>query len=604
MKPSNSAPNLSPANLSEANRNVSNAQLAEIFEEMADLLELSGENAFRVRAYRSGAAAISALSQPVSELIKNGFDLTSIDGIGGTLAEKSKVVVESGALPQLETLRQAVPRTLRDVMRVPGLGAKKAMKLHQELGVIDLATLKTACESGQVANIKGFGKKTEENILQNLGIVMQAAMRLRLDQAEQLVENLRAHFDGCPSLERLDFAGSYRRRKETIGDLDILVISNNAEEVMNRFGSFPQVQEVIGRGETKMSVRLSNAFQVDLRVVPQKSWGAALQYFTGSKEHNVHVRSIAKSKGLKISEYGVFKEIDEGTPIAGEDEHSLYAAIGLPWIPPVLRENRFEFQPNIQNRLEVLIEESDICGDLHMHTTYTDGEATIEQMVEAAVKRGLKYIAITDHSKRVSVARGLNDDQVLAQWQLIDKIRKDWHGEIELLKGIECDILEDGTLDLQDDTLAQADWVTASIHFGLKQSRDEITERILNAIRHPFVNAISHPTGRLLSRRQAYEADWPVLMKEAKAYGKCLEINANPERLDLNDLLACAAAEAGVWLVINTDAHATDQLGLMKYGVQVAQRAGISRRAVINTLPRAEFMDWLKNRSRIPSQES
>ena len=598
MNPSNSASNLSAPML-----NVSNTQLAEIFEEMADLLELSGENAFRVRAYRSGAAAISALSQPVSELIKSGFDLTSIDGIGGTLADKSKVVIQSGALPQLETLRQAVPRTLRDVMKVPGLGAKKAMKLHQEVGVIDLATLKTACESGRVASIKGFGKKTEENILQNLGIVMQAAMRLRLDQAEQLVVNLRAHFDGCPFLERIDFAGSYRRRKETIGDLDILVISENAEEVMNRFGSFPQVHEVIGRGETKMSVRLNNAFQVDLRVVQRQSWGAALQYFTGSKEHNVHVRSMAKSKGLKISEYGVFKETDEANPVAGEDEQSLYAAIGLPWIPPVLRENRFEFLPSIQSRLKNLIEESDMLGDLHMHTTFTDGEATIEQMVAAAVERGLKYIAITDHSKRVSVARGINDEQVLAQWQLIEQVRKDWYGKIELLKGIECDILEDGTLDLKDDTLEQADWVTASIHFGLKQSREEITERILNAIRHPFVHAISHPTGRLLSRRQAYEADWPLIMKAAKAHGKCLEINANPERLDLNDLLACAAAEAGVWLVINTDAHATDQLGLIKYGVQVAQRAGLARQSVINTLPRAEFMDWLKNRSRIPSQE-
>lgn len=597
MNPSNSASDLSAPML-----NVSNTQLAEIFEEMADLLELSGENAFRVRAYRSGAAAISAMSQPVSELIKSGFDLTSIDGIGGTLADKSKVVIQSGALPQLETLRQAVPRTLRDVMKVPGLGAKKAMKLHQELGVIDLETLKTACESGRVASIKGFGKKTEENILQNLGIVMQAARRLGLEQAELLVVNLRAHFDGCPSLERIDFAGSYRRRKETIGDLDILVISENAEEVMNRFGSFPQVQEVIGRGDTKMSVRLNNAFQVDLRVVQRQSWGAALQYFTGSKEHNVHVRSMAKSKGLKISEYGVFKETDEAHPVAGEDEQSLYAAIGLPWIPPVLRENRFEFQPNIQNRLKNLIEESDMLGDLHMHTTFTDGEATIEQMVVAAVERGLKYIAITDHSKRVSVARGLNDEQALAQWQLIEQVRKDWFGKIEVLKGIECDILEDGTLDLKDDTLEQADWVTASIHFGLKQSREEITERILNAIRHPFVHAISHPTGRLLSRRQAYEADWPLIMKEAKANGKCLEINANPERLDLNDLLACAACEAGVWLVINTDAHATDQLGLMKYGVQVAQRAGLGRQAVINTLPRAEFMDWLKNRSRIPSQ--
>lgn len=579
---------------------VSNSQLIEIFEELADLLELSGENAFRVRAYRSGAAAIAGLSQPVAELIAKGFDLTTIDGIGGTLAEKSNVVVQSGRLPQLEKLRQTVPPSLRDVMRVPGLGAKKAMKLHQELGVIDLSTLKAACLSGRVEGLKGFGKKTQDNILQNLEIVMQAAMRLRLDQAEELVERLRLHFQGCPSLEKIDFAGSYRRRRETVGDLDILVVSEQPDQVMDRFATFPGVQELIARGETKMSVRLANAFQVDLRVVEGRCWGAALQYFTGSKEHNVHVRSIAKTKGLKISEYGVFAEADDKVAIAGEDEVGLYAAIGMPWVPPSLRENRFEFQADFTGRLERLIQVEDIRGDLHMHTTYTDGEASIEQMVQGAFERGLHYIAITDHSKRVSIARGLDDEQVLKQWKEVDRIAKDWEEKITVFKGIECDILEDGTMDLQDSTLAQADWVTASIHFGLKQSRQEITDRILFAIRHPSVHAISHPTGRLLSRRQAYEADWTAIMQAAAEHGKCLEINANPERLDLSDLLAAAAADHGVNLVINTDAHATNQLGLMRYGVQVAQRAGLTKQSILNTRTREEFKSWLLDRSRFP----
>ena len=579
---------------------VSNSQLIEIFEEMADLLELSGENAFRVRAYRSGAAAIAGLSQPVAELIAKGFDLTTIDGIGGTLAEKSNVVVQSGRLPQLEKLRQTVPPSLRDVMRVPGLGAKKAMKLHQELGVIDLSTLKAACLSGRVEGLKGFGKKTQDNILQNLEIVMQSAMRLRLDQAEELVERLRLHFQGCPSLEKIDFAGSYRRRRETVGDLDILVVSEQPDQVMDRFATFPGVQELIARGETKMSVRLANAFQVDLRVVEGRCWGAALQYFTGSKEHNVHVRSIAKTKGLKISEYGVFAEADDKVAIAGEDEVGLYAAIGMPWVPPSLRENRFEFQADFTGRLERLIQVEDIRGDLHMHTTYTDGEASIEQMVQGAFERGLHYIAITDHSKRVSIARGLDDEQVLKQWKEVDRIAKDWEEKITVFKGIECDILEDGTMDLQDSTLAQADWVTASIHFGLKQSRQEITDRILFAIRHPSVHAISHPTGRLLSRRQAYEADWTAIMQAAAEHGKCLEINANPERLDLSDLLAAAAADHGVNLVINTDAHATNQLGLMRYGVQVAQRAGLTKQSILNTRTREEFKSWLLDRSRFP----
>lgn len=579
---------------------VSNSQLVEIFEEMADLLELSGENAFRVRAYRSGAAAIAGLSQPVAELISNGFDLTSIDGIGGTLAEKSKVVVQSGRLPQLEKLRESVPSSLRDVMRVPGLGAKKAMKLHLELGVADLSSLKAACVSGRVEGLKGFGKKTQDNILQNLEIVMQAAMRLRLDQAEELVERLRLHFQGCPSLEKIDFAGSYRRRRETVGDLDILVVSEEPDQVMDRFATFPGVQELIARGETKMSVRLANAFQVDLRVVEGRCWGAALQYFTGSKEHNVHVRSIAKTKGLKISEYGVFAEGDDKVAIAGEDEVGLYAAIGMPWVPPSLRENRFEFQSDFTGRLERLIQVEDIRGDLHMHTTYTDGEASIEQMVQSAFERGLHYIAITDHSKRVSIARGLDDEQVLEQWKEVDRIAKEWEEKISVFKGIECDILEDGTMDLKDSTLAQADWVTASIHFGLKQSRQELTDRILFAIRHPSVHAVSHPTGRLLSRRQAYEADWTAIMQAAAEHCKCLEINANPERLDLSDLLAAAAADHGVVLVINTDAHATSQLGLMRYGVQVAQRAGLTKQSILNTRTREDFKSWLSDRSRFP----
>jgi DNA polymerase (family 10) len=579
---------------------VTNSQLAEIFEEMADLLELSGENAFRVRAYRSGSAAIAGLTQPVTELLGSGFDLTKIDGIGETLAEKSKVVVQTGRLPQLETLRLSVPPSLRDVMKVPGLGAKKAMKLYQELGVIDLSSLKAACVSGSVEGLKGFGKKTQENILQNLEIVMQAAMRLRLDQAEELVERLRFHFQDCPSLEKIEFAGSFRRRKETVGDLDILVVSSDPSDVMDRFALFPGIQGQIVRGDTKMSVRLANAFQVDLRVVEGGCWGAALQYFTGSKEHNVHIRSIAKAKGLKISEYGVFLESDDTRAIAGEDEQSLYAAVGLPWVPPLLRENRFEFQPDFSQRLAGLVQVEDIRGDLHMHTTYTDGEATIEQMVQCAFERGLQYIALTDHSKRVSVARGMDDDQVLKQWKEIDRIAKDWEGKIAVFKGIECDILEDGAMDLKDSTLAQADWVTASIHFGLKQSRQEITDRILYAIRHPHVHSISHPTGRLLSRRQAYEADWTAIMQASVEYGKCLEINSNPERLDLSDLLAAAAAEHGVSLVINTDAHATSQFGLMRYGVQVAQRAGLTKENILNTRTLEAFKCWLSDRSRFP----
>jgi len=573
---------------------MTNDHLANLFEEMADLLELSGENAFRIRAYRSGAAAIQGLNQPVQELLAQGFDLTTIDGIGATLAEKSQVAIETGVIPALEKLRTEVPTTLRDVMRVPGLGAKKAIKLHQELGVMDLPSLKHVCLLGKVAELKGFGEKTQQSILQNIDIVAKAAERLPLDDADRLAESLRAHFSTCKAIRRLDFAGSYRRGKETIGDLDILVVSQSPEKVMDRFGEYPDIAEVLARGDTKMSVRISGAFQVDLRVVEEACWGAALQYFTGSKEHNVHVRSLAKSLGLKVSEYGVFREGDDSIPIAGKDEESLYQAIGMPWIPPELRENRYEFQEDLKQRLKDLIETSDIRGDLHMHTVYTDGSDTIEAMAQAAIDRGLEYIAITDHSKRVSVARGLDDQRVLEQWAHIDRIGPELKDRLVLLKGIECDILEDGKLDLSDECLAQADWVTASVHFGFKQSRQEITDRIIGAIAHRNVHAISHPSGRLISRRPAYDYDLTAVIQAAKEYGKCLEINANPERLDLNDLQAAAAAFAGVTIVINTDAHSIANLDLMKYGVQVARRAGIAKKQVLNTKTAKQMLGWLK----------
>ncbi|MFY7876343.1 MAG: helix-hairpin-helix domain-containing protein, partial [Pirellula sp.] len=388
---------------------ITNVEIANVFEEMADLLELSGENAFRIRAYRNGAKAIRDHSESIAKLVELEVDLTSIEGIGSTLADKSKVLIQTGRLPQIEKLRQEVPPTLRDIMQVPGMGAKKAMKLFQELGVFDLPSLRAACEAGSVASLKGFGLKTQQSILQNMQIAEKAALRLSIDQADSLVERLRSHMLACSSVERLDFAGSYRRGKETVGDLDMLIVSRDANAVMDRFAEFAAVQEVLQRGDTKMSVRVTDSFQVDLRVVAAESWGAALQYFTGSKEHNVRVRGLAKSKGMKINEYGVYDINDDNKILAGADERDVYALIGLPWVPPELREDRGEFESQHQARFDQLIKLSDIRGDLHMHTTATDGENTIEEMVLAAKQRGLEYIAITDHSKRVSMARGLDE---------------------------------------------------------------------------------------------------------------------------------------------------------------------------------------------------
>jgi DNA polymerase (family 10) len=474
-------------------------------------------------------------------------------------------------------------------MQVPGVGAKKAMKMFQELGVSDLASLRAACESGLVASLKGFGVKTQQSILQNMQIAEKAAQRLMIDQADYLVDRLRKHMQDCTSVQRLDFAGSYRRGKETIGDLDLLIISRDVNSVMDHFSAFPLIQEIIQRGDTKMSVRVTDSFQVDLRVVAEESWGAALQYFTGSKEHNVRIRGMAKAKGMKINEYGVFDAADETKVLAGSEERDIYALVGMPWVPPEMREDRGEFDPAVQTRFNSLIQLSDIKGDLHMHTTATDGENSIEEMAAAARARGLEYIAITDHSKRVSMARGLDETRLLAQWAEIDAINHRSDGLFLILKGIECDILEDGRMDLSDECLTQADWVTASIHYGQKQAREQITQRILGALENPHVDAISHPTGRLISRRDAYDVDLAEVITSAKRHGKFLELNANPSRLDLNDVNTMSAIAAGVMIAINTDAHSIANLDLMKYGITQARRAGVVPSQVLNSLPLSEL---------------
>ena len=567
---------------------ISNQEIAATFEEMADLLELSGENAFRIRAYRNGAKAIADLGDSVAQWIHDGMDLTQVDGIGATLADKSKTLVETGILPQLEKLRSEVPPTLRSIMGIPGVGAKKAMKLFQELAIRDLPSLRAACEAGLVAQLKGFGEKTQKSILQNMEIAEKAAQRLLMDSAESLVTIIREHMNKCEAVNRLEFAGSYRRGKESVGDLDLLVTSENPEAVMDHFSKLSQIQEIIQRGETKMSIRVSDSFQVDLRVVDDASWGAALQYFTGSKEHNVRIRGMAKAIGLKINEYGVFKSDDESCRVAGANEEEIYALVGMPWVPPELREDRLEFSTDAGEMFQHLIRLEDIRGDLHMHTTATDGENSLEEMAHAARMRGLQYIAITDHSKRVSMARGLDEAKLRDQWRQIDAFNQKSDGLFWVFKGVEVDILENGTLDISDDCLSEADWVTASIHYGQRQPREQITERLLNAIHNPHVHAISHPTGRLISRREPYEVDMSTVMDAAKRSNKILELNANPYRLDLNDIHTMTAVQLGIEIVINTDAHSLSNLDLMKFGVRQARRAGVRPSMVFNTLSLAQ----------------
>jgi DNA polymerase (family 10) len=559
---------------------MTNAEIAAVLEQVADLLEFQGANAFRIRAYRGAARTVHDLPESVEEIIADPKRaLTDIPGVGKDLAEKIGTLVATESLPMLDELLAEIPESVLAILRVPGLGPRRAAVLYNELGITTLGRLREACQARQVRELKGFGAKTEQSILAGLDIASQAQTRIYWATADDIAQSLRRHFAGCDAVERLEIAGSYRRGKETVGDLDVLAVAKDSGRVMDCFGAYEKVTEVLLRGDTKMSVRLGRGLQVDLRVVPAESFGAALQYFTGSKDHNVVLRGMAKSRGLKINEYGVF---DGQRQIAGRTEEEVYAALDLPCFPPELREARREFEWAEAGKLPKLVELGDIRGDLHVHTTWSDGLATIEEMVEAARRRGLKYLAITDHSKRAAIAGGLDAERLRRQWDEIDRLNGRFD-DFTVLKGIEVDILEGGGLDLDDDVLAEADWVVASIHYGQNQSRDRITRRVVEAIENPHVSVFGHPTGRLLNRRKAYEIDMDAVMKTARKHGKMLELNAHPKRLDLDDVACAAAKNHGVPVVIATDAHSIDALGAMRYGVLQARRGGLTKQDVANT---------------------
>ena len=566
-----------------------NAAIAAVFEEMAELLEFRSENPFRIRAYRNGAKAIRDLDESVTSILADDTrDLSSIPGIGKTLLDKTKTLVSSGQLPQLLKLRQEIPDVVIQMARIPGLGAKKAIKLQQELQIDSLSDLRAACQQDRISKLKGFGGKTQQAILDGLAIAEAAAERIYWSQGDQLAKAIGQHMENCPVIRKMAWAGSYRRGRETVGDLDLLIVAEDRPTAMDHLETYPELSSTILRGETKISIRVGKAFQVDMRAVDDNQFGAALQYFTGSQAHNIHTRRIAKENGLKINEYGVFS-LEDNAQVAGATEEDVYAAIGLRWIAPELREDRHEFEWSREDKLPQLVEQEDICGDLHMHTNATDGAATLREMADAAVTRNLSYIAITDHSQRVSMARGLDAERLRAQWNMIDQVRTEYEGRLTILKGIECDILEPGGMDLPDDCLEEADWVLASIHYGQKQPRDQITERLLGAIENPWVSCIAHPTGRLINRRPPYEVDMESVMQAVKQHGKLLELNANPARLDLNDVHLAAAKRLGIPVVISSDAHSTDGLDVMRYGIKQARRGGLSREDVGNTRPWEEL---------------
>jgi DNA polymerase (family 10) len=589
---------------------VTNADIAAAFEQVADLLEYEGENAFRIRAYRGAARTIGTLVEPLAGVRGDpARRLTDLDGIGADLAGKIEVLLDTGRLPLLDELQARVPAVAFELMRVPGLGPKKAKSLVDQLGIGSLPELEAACREGRVAELKGFGAKTQAAILGNIAFAMDPGhARLLWEQADDVAGSLLAWLRQCPAARQVEAAGSWRRGRETVGDLDLVVDGDDAAAVMDRLAAWPETAAVLQRGDTRMSIRGPQALQIDLRVVPAASFGAALQYFTGSKEHNVKLRSRARDRGLTINEYGVPRlepptaggRPDSSGTVAGRTEAEVYAAVGLAWIPPELREGRDELERAAAGTLPVLVELADIRGDLHMHTTATDGEDTLADMVRAAVARGLEYIAITDHGQRVTMARGLDRDRLLRQWDEIDRLNESLAAEgtppIVVLKGIEVDMLERGGLDLPDEILARADWVVASLHYGQNQPRDRITARIVEAIENPFVRVIGHPTGRLINRRPPYDVDIEAVIAAAARTGTFLEINANPWRLDLDDRHAAAAKRAGVRLVISTDAHSTRGLDVMRCGILQARRAGLEPDDVANTRTLAGLRDQMRRK--------
>jgi len=572
-----------------------NPDIARLFDEVADLLEIQDANPFRVRAYRNAARTIRDFPEPLADLVRAGTkDLTDIAGIGDDLAEKITEIATKGELALRKQLAAKLPAGLLDLLRIPGLGPKRVKLLYKKLKVKSASDLSKALDQGKIQKLKGFGPKIEEKMRAGLGQAQLTERRMLLNEAETQATALVAYLQAGGGVRQIAVAGSYRRRRETIGDLDILVTSDDSARVMDRFVAYADVADVVSKGDTRSTVKLRGGLQVDLRAVEPAAYGAALQYFTGSKAHNVELRKIAQEHGYKLNEYGLFK----GTRrVAGQTEEEIYAKLGLEWIPPELREARGEIALARERRLPRLVELTDIRGDLQMHTSATDGKGTIDEMVHAARALGYQYIAITDHSKRVTMALGFDAKRLREQWRTIDERNATSRG-FTILKSIELDILENGKLDLPDDVLADADYVVATIHYGLTQTEKELTKRLVHAAEHPWVDAIGHPTGRMLGKREPYRFDFDAVVRACVAHGCALELDGHPERMDLPDTLAAAAKQLGARFVLSTDSHQPGNLPFMKYAVDLARRAGLEAGDILNTRPLADFRKELKRSKR------
>jgi DNA polymerase (family 10) len=578
-----------------------NLEIARVFSQMADLLEIQDANPFRVRAYRNAARLVDGHAKPMWKLVEEERDLTELPAIGKEMARHIHELVETGSLSALEELAQKIPRSLIDVIELPGVGPKKAKKLWKELGIETVDELEQRAEAGEVAALDGFGDKSQQKILTGIEQFRQHRSRFKLVDADRLVMPLLEYLQQSPEVERLEVAGSYRRRVETVGDIDLLAIASNAEAVMERFTSYPQITLVQMAGTTRGRVSLQSGLEVDLRILTEPSYGAAMVYFTGSKEHNIKLRKRAIEQGSRLSEYGVFRQAGDdeegsaerdpwaGERVAGRTEEEVYAAMELPWIAPELREDRGEVEAAARNELPELVDLADMKGDLQMHSTWSDGKNSIEEMVVACSARGYEYMALTDHSKALAMTGGLDARRLREQWEEIEEIQER-HPEIRILRSQEVDILADGTLDLEDEMLEELDLVVVAVHSRFDLPAAEQTARILAALQHPQVDILAHPTGRLINRRPPFEFQLDEVLHCAKENGVVVELNAHPARLDLKDTHLMLARELGLRVAISTDAHRVQDLDLMHYGVEQARRAWLAKEDVVNALPLEDFL--------------
>ncbi len=569
-----------------------NQEIAKIFNDIADMLEIKGENPFRIRAYRRAAMNIEGLAKDVSDMPKE--ELVKIPGIGQDLAGKIEEYIKTGKLNFYENLKKDVPESLSNLLSVPGLGPKTAKVLYEKLKIKDIDELERLAKEHKLSGLPGIKEKTEENILKGIEMLKRGIERQPLGKVLPLANDIYEHLKKKASLDKISLAGSIRRWKDTIKDIDILATSKDPKAVMDVFVHLPHVKEVLMRGPTKSSIVTNEGIQVDLRVVAEESFGAALAYFTGSKAHNIRLREMALKAGLKINEYGIFREKDN-KKIGGEKEEDIYRILGLPYIPPELREDAGEIEAALENRLPVLIELKDIKGDLHVHTKLSDGSYDFDELIKAAIERGYEYIAITDHSKGLAIARGLTVEKLLDEKKEIESINKKLKG-FRLISGTEVDIRSNGEMDFPDEVLKRLDIVVASIHSGFRQGKDKIMKRLISAMKNPYVSIIAHPTGRLIGERDPYDIDIEELLKVAKETGTAIEINAYPLRLDLNDVYVKKAKEMEVPIVISTDTHLISQFDYMAYGVSIARRGWLERKDVLNTLPYNLLLEKLKKK--------